>query len=186
MRYKTNVLIGCVCFLILNPLLLVNAVPSVTDDVVWMRLNSEDPPLLIDVRPKSAYNESHIPTSINVPYTGSGVNQSTIQLIQSYNANETITICSCTDGVNALAIAEDLISQGIDNVFYMSDNFLYWSYDTITGNEPGTINLDSSQNSNNGNEQNNTPNDISPLLILNFIIFSVIGYHFLIKPKLRK
>jgi len=64
-------------------------------------------------------------------------------------------------------------------------NFLYWSYDTINGNDPGTINLDSSQNSNNG--QNNTPttNVIFPLLILNFIIFSIIGYHFLIKPKLK-
>ena len=154
--------------------------------MVWERVNSENPPLLIDVRPESTYIESHIPTSINVPYTGLGVNQSMIQLIQSYNANETITLCSSTDGVNARAIAEELLSQGIINIFYMSDNFLYWSYDTVTGNEPGTIDLDSSQNSSNG--QNNTPtnNDISPLLILNFIIFSIVGYHFLIKPKLKR
>ena len=124
MKLVGILLIGCVCFLILNPLLSVSAVPSVTDDVVWERVNSENPPLLIDVRSESAYIESHIPTSINVPYTGLGVNQSMIQLIQSYNANETITLCSCTDGANARVIAEELISQGIDNIFYMSDNFL--------------------------------------------------------------
>ncbi len=169
-------------FVILNPASNVSAITPLTGAAVWERVNSDNPPLIIDVRSNEQYVEGHIPTSINFPIQN-GVTQNVANKILSYNKTEVITVCSCLAGGSARLFAENLSNFGNFGLFYMRDNFLDWPFDIVTGNDPGIIHNDPSKQNKN---QTTDFGETFQFLILNVIIFSIIGYLFLIKPKLKK
>lgn len=117
--------------------------------------------LIIDVRTYDAYVEGHIPTAINIP-TSDNLGHGHVETINSYNRTEKIFYCSCENGYDAMVVSQRLVDMGLENAYYMSDNFLYWPYEMVTGTNPGLI-ASSSYNSHNNNNPNSS---IDPTIFL--------------------
>ncbi|MFW9856390.1 MAG: rhodanese-like domain-containing protein [Candidatus Thorarchaeota archaeon] len=181
---KTKLFVIVAVFSFINPLLHVTGSPSLSADEVWNKLNSETPPLIIDVRSQLEYIESHIPTSINIPIGTNGINQSLIDMIQGYNKNEIIAVCSCPEGSNAKVFADDLLSNGFDNVYYMIDNYRFWPYTAVSGSLPGELNMNSI--STDDINPSSPPDDLSPLLLINIILVGILVFQYVIKPRIKQ
>ena len=150
------------------------AVPSVTisscsSEEVWEKIISDNPPLIIDTRDRKYYEQGHIPSAINLPYS-EGVNQSIVTIIDSHNLSVIITYCSCPDGEIAQDYAEMLADFGFTNVHFMDDNFMYWPYTIVVGKHPGTIPKENDTTHNSG-KHNNDPDLI--FLINVFLIIAI-------------
>ena len=168
------------CFIsFFNPSDDVFAITPLTDSEVWLKINSTSPPLVIDVRSNQTYIGGHIPTSINLPMLNDenhGVNQSVIDTIISYNRDEIITICSCANGGNARAFVEELSKYDLNNLYYMSNSFLYWPYEIVNGNAPGTITSKVSNIVDISGHTSTNPN-VEPLILI-FDVLLVLGIGF--------
>ena len=150
-----------------NQFVTVYGVTSYSADEIWTKLNSGDSILLIDNRDIKQYLEGHIPTAINIPFSGT-VNQSIIDLINGYNRSENIAYCGCTDGSSSKAFADSVLEYNFQIVLYMHDDFRYWPYSIITGSEPGTVDI-STNNTSSPPPSNKTPN-IEPFFIINVVL----------------
>ncbi|MHA2245540.1 MAG: rhodanese-like domain-containing protein [Candidatus Hodarchaeales archaeon] len=166
-----KLLIVCVIFFFNfhNHFVTVYGVNSYSAGEIWTKINSGDSILLIDSRDREQYLEGHIPTAINIPYSGT-VNQSTINLINSYNRSENIAYCSCPDGSSSKAFADSVLEFNLKVVLYMHDDFRYWLYSIVTGNEPGTLSISKYINS------SPLSSSISPNIEPFFIINVVLGF----------
>ena len=160
-----------------------NTVPSVTtsscsSEEVWGKIISDDPPLIIDTRDREYYEQGHIPSAINLPYS-EGVNQSTTAIIDSHNLSGIITYCSCSEGEIAEDYAKTLAGFGFSNVYYMDENFMYWPYTIIVGKDPGTIPRENDTTHNSG-KRNNDPDLI---FLMNVFLIIAISLAILRKKK---
>ncbi len=145
-------------------------VPSYTDDQVWNKLQSGGNSLIIDIRSSTSYSEGHIPTAINLQFD-LNIDQTLVDTIISYGRSENILYCSCVEGASARSYAEQLANLGLDNVYYMSDDFRDWPYQIITGSEPGTISINPDNSTTIIANNNDTPNmQISNLIYLNLFL----------------
>ena len=140
---------------------------SYSADEIWTKLKSCDSILLIDIRDREHYLEGHIPTVINIPYSGT-VNQSIINLLNNYNRSENIAYCSCTDGASSKAFADSVLEYNFQNILYMHDDFQYWPYSIATGSEPRTLSISKHDNSSTLSS-NNSPY-IEPFFIINVVL----------------
>ena len=164
-------------FHIISP---VHGTPSYSAEEVWTKLNSGDSLLLIDNREYEHYVEGHIPTAINIPFSGS-INQSMINVITSYNRSEVIAYCSCENGETAKVFIDSVSDNNLPNTFYMHDDFRYWPYTIVTGSVPGT--LDTHNNSSSSSD--NSPN-IEPFFIINTILGGVITFILIHRKREQK
>ena len=144
--------------------------PSYNAEEVWTKLNSGDSLLLIDTRKNEHYIEGHIPTAINIPFSGS-VNQSIINVITSYNWSEAIAYCSCENGEYAKSLIDLVLDYNLPNAFYMLNDFRYWPYTIITGSRPGTLDIDTHTSLFSSSAKST---NIEPFLIINVVLGVVI------------
>ncbi|MFB6311459.1 MAG: rhodanese-like domain-containing protein [Salinirussus sp.] len=63
-------------------------VGEIDPDTLQERLEGEDAPLLVDIRPRSAFDESHLPGSVNVPLA-----EIPGSIDEIASADEVVTIC---------------------------------------------------------------------------------------------
>ena len=168
----------CERFLLFIPIIIlllnnlpVSATTGLSVNNVWQKLNSDSSPLLIDNRTPEAYEISHIPTAINIPYDGD-LDESTADLIRGFQKNEIIIYCSCDLGVSAQEMAIDLEEHQL-SVMYMDENFNYWPYDTVSGPNPGSLEKIDVQTSNQI-ESNDGQSDIGPFFAINLLLLLII------------
>ena len=171
---KKQIIIYFVLFLLISVQIfpICAQVIGYTDDQIWTKLTNGEDVLIIDMRSEESYLESHIPTAINIVF-GSEYNDSLTQFVYSYEKSENIIYCSCDEGASARTLVTELTDRGQFGFYYMSDNFRDWIYDTVSGSNPGSVDMDenSSSSLNNNNNQNNTPTIvISDLLPVNLVL----------------
>ena len=139
--------------------------------------------MVIDGRSESAYINGHIPSAIFIDFSSedySGIKS----LLETQLKSEYVIYCSCVGGANARHDAKGLEDIGMENVFYMSDDFRDWSYNITTGEYPGSVAVIFS--SSNNNTPSNTPSnnvEMSDLFLLNFALLILVVSAVIIKKK---
>lgn len=91
---------------------------EITVNELYLRLNSDDPPLLIDVRTASEFHGTyenshygHIPNSLSIPMLEL---ESVLESLEPYKEKEIVTICP--GGGPSLVAIEILTDAGFKNV----------------------------------------------------------------------
>lgn len=169
--------------MLIFPILPVRAVGSYTDDQVMNKLINQEDFMVIDGRSESAYIDGHIPSAIFIDFSTedySGIKS----LLETQLKSEYIIYCSCVGGANARHDAEGLESVGMENVFYMSDDFRDWPYNITIGEYPGSVAVISS-NSNSPSNTTTNPNNVemSNLFLLNIALVIIVVSVIIIKKK---
>ena len=105
------------------------------------RFESNDLPMIFDVRSPHSYEKSHITTALSVPY--GTIEPANLSKIKELSINsEIVTYCGCPRHLSTL-VAEDLTVLGYKNVKVLYDGYFYWQeqqYPTVE-NETVTTTL---------------------------------------------
>lgn len=95
---------------------------TITADELKAALESERPPVLINVLPREAHEAKHIPGSVNVPVDD-------IDRVESIvpNKNESIVVyCANADCTASPKAAQQLEERGYTNVVDFEDGYAGW------------------------------------------------------------
>ena len=122
---------------LLKWILRVHNLPEITVDDLFERVNSTEPPLLIDTRSLEDYNGTgysqygHIPNSISIPMLEL---ESRFEDLEEYKEKEIVTMCP--GGGLSLAAVEIMIEAGFKDVKSLKGGTDLWhkkGYPMITG-----------------------------------------------------
>ena len=97
------------------------------------RLNSNQPPLILDIRTVQEYTDGHIPTARQIYVTEI---KSNLENLQPFKESEIVTICP--GGGLSLVAVDILVDAGFKNVKSLKDGMDLWSekgYATTTTDE---------------------------------------------------
>ena len=122
---------------LLKWILRIHNLPEITVDDLFERVNSTEPPLLIDTRSLEDYNGTgysqygHIPNSISIPMLEL---ESRFEDLEEYKEKEIVTMCP--GGGLSLAAVEIMIEAGFKDVKSLKGGTDLWhkkGYPMITG-----------------------------------------------------
>ena len=122
---------------LLKWILRIHNLPEITVDDLFERVNSTEPPLLIDTRSLEDYNGTgyskygHIPNSISIPMLEL---ESRFEDLEEYKEKEIVTMCP--GGGLSLATVEIMIEAGFKDVKSLKGGTDLWhkkDYPMITG-----------------------------------------------------
>ena len=106
---------------------------EITVDELLDRINSDQPPLILDIRTVQEYTNGHIPTARQIYVTEI---KSNLENLQSFKENEIVTICP---GGGLSLVAVDILAEaGFKDVKSLKDGMDLWSekgYPTTTAGE---------------------------------------------------
>jgi rhodanese-related sulfurtransferase len=82
--------------------------------------------VVVDVRPKSMYEQKHIPGAINVPFDT--INAQTAE--EKIGPKDKQTVLYCQTGVHSHIAEETLSNLGYTNLHELKGGISQWPYDT--------------------------------------------------------
>ena len=106
---------------------------EITVDDLFSRINSDQPPILLDIRTVQEYKEGHIPNARSIRVTDI---KSKIKEFQHFKEEEIITMCP--GGGLSLVAVDLLVDAGFQNVKSLRDGVWEWEkkgYPITTENE---------------------------------------------------
>ncbi|MFX1251386.1 MAG: sulfurtransferase TusA family protein [Promethearchaeota archaeon] len=106
---------------------------EITVDELLDRINSEQPPLLLDIRTVQEYTDGHIPNARQIAVTGI---KSNLEDLQHFKEKEIVTICP--GGGLSLVAVDILVEAGFNDVKSLQGGMDLWSekgYPTTTTDE---------------------------------------------------
>jgi len=125
---------------LLKWVLRIHGLPEITVDRLYERLNSSEPPLMIDIRMPSEYDGTdenseygHIPDSLSIPILEL---EDKIEELQPYKDKEIVTMCP--GGGMSLAAVEILNDAGFKDVKSLKGGTDLWhkkGYPTTTSSD---------------------------------------------------
>jgi SulP family sulfate permease len=111
-------------------------VPQISASALWQALQSDTPPLIIDVRQPREFKRGHIPQAQLRPLPGSLTN------LNEYSTEQTLVLV-CRSGERSLHLAQSLRAKGYSEVKILQGGLLAWEnqelplmIDTASGNIP--------------------------------------------------
>jgi phage shock protein E len=123
--------------MILLPLLFCSRViaADISAQQLLQRLDSNDAPLILDVRRPDEYAAGHVPTATNIPHT-----ELENRLDELHTAPDQEIVVYCESGRRA-AIAQDILARaGFSRVLHLQGDMQAWRRHTLPteGGESGT------------------------------------------------
>jgi len=109
-------------------ILRINNIPEITVDELYKRVNSDDPPILIDVRDIADYNGTgdvtygHIPNSLSIPMLQL---ETALEELTEYKDKEIVTMCP--GGGLSLAAVEVMNEAGFKDVKSLKGGTDLWN-----------------------------------------------------------
>lgn len=106
---------------------------EITVDELLDRINSDAPPLILDIRTVQEYTEGHIPSARQIYVTEI---KSNLENLQSFKEMEIVTICP--GGGLSLVAVDILVEAGFKDVKSLKEGMNLWSekaYPTTTSDE---------------------------------------------------
>jgi len=104
----------------------VNSVKRISPDEAKKRLDANEPIVILDVREKAEYANSHIPNSINLPL-------SNILAVGKIVPDKNATIfVYCLSGGRAQSAASQMVKMGYQNIYNLG-GINSWKYETVSG-----------------------------------------------------
>lgn len=106
---------------------------EITVDELFDRINSDQPPLILDIRTVQEYTDGHIPNARQIAVTAI---KSNLEDLQHFKENEIVTICP--GGGLSLVAVDILVEAGFNDVKSLRGGMDLWSekgYPTTTADE---------------------------------------------------
>ena len=94
--------------------------------------NTDEGYTILDVRPQTAYDQGHIPGSINIPLSNLGY-----RYIELDRTKDIIVYCAL--GIQCKIACQILINLGFKDVYNLTGGLLEWTYALETSN--GSVNI---------------------------------------------
>lgn len=88
---------------------------------------------VVDVRRADEYEDGHVPGAINLPNEDIAD-----QKPEALPDSEATLIVYCRSGVRSKQASDKLVQMGYQHVYDMG-GIIDWTYDTVTGGEPGAM-----------------------------------------------
>jgi phage shock protein E len=104
---------------------------TISQDELLERMESRDPPLLLDVRSTSEYRSGHVPGAINIPHS-----QLPARLPELSDAKNRDVVVYCERGGRASTAEQTLRDAGFGGVIHLEGDMSGWRRNDLPTQRP--------------------------------------------------